>query len=191
MMDLEEEIGSDAPVSDVMSRNLTTISFEASIWEAARLMATNKVGSVIVVDWEGRTIGILTERDLLTRAIVQDLDLKAIPVGQIASKPVVSVPPDTTTYDALKLMGSKQIRRLVVIEDGIPLGILAVTDILRIVPDLVDMLQELIHQHRNTETRQYEEGETSTGYCESCGEWSEPLQANEGFLLCATCIEGR
>ena len=88
MMDLEEEIGSDSPVSDVMSRNLTTISFEASIWEAARLMATNKVGSVIVIDWEGRTIGILTERDLLTRAIVQDLDLKAIPVGQITSKPV-------------------------------------------------------------------------------------------------------
>jgi len=192
-MTLEEEISADVPVSEVMTRDLITISFEAPTWEAARLMAQHKIGSLIVVDWEGRTLGILTERDLILRAIVQDRDIKTYPVGRIASKPVVAVTPDTSTYEALKIMSAKKIRRLVVLEDGIPLGILTITDILRIVPDLVDTLQELIRVHRNRESQQFDEGETveTGGYCEACGEWSEPLKVYEGFLLCDTCIEER
>ncbi|MFQ6127073.1 MAG: cyclic nucleotide-binding/CBS domain-containing protein [Candidatus Heimdallarchaeota archaeon] len=169
------------------------MSFEAPIWEAAQLFAAKKVGSIIVIDWEGRTIGILTERDLITRAVVQDRDLKMFPVGRIASKPVVSVTPETSTYEALKLMIAKRIRHLVVNEDGIPLGILTVSSVLRIVPDLVETLQELIRLHQNSEAIRHEEGETipSGGYCECCGEWSEPLEVLEGFLLCESCVEER
>ena len=192
-MTLEEEISADVPVSEIMSRDLIKISFEASIWEAARMMSQHKIGSVIVVDWEGRTIGILTERDLITRAVVQERNLRTFPVGRIASKPVVSVSPETRICEALKLMTSKNIRRLVVLEDGIPLGILTVSDVLRIVPDLYDTLQELIRLHRDRETTRYEEGEIVEpgGYCESCGQWSEPLKVYEGFMLCNTCIDER
>ncbi|MFX0200838.1 MAG: cyclic nucleotide-binding/CBS domain-containing protein [Candidatus Hodarchaeota archaeon] len=192
-MPFEDEISADVPVSEVMTRNVVQISFEAPIWEAAQLFAAQKVGSVIVVDWEGRTIGILTERDLITRAVVQDRDLKTYPVGRIASKPVVSVTPETSTYEALKLMIAKRIRHLVVNEDGIPLGILTVSTVLRIVPDLVETLQELIRLHQNSESIRHEEGETipSGGYCECCGEWSEPLEVMDGFLLCESCVEER
>ena len=192
-MPFEDEISADVPVSEVMTRDIVQISFEAPIWEAARLMAAKKIGSVIVVDWEERAYGILTERDLITRAVVQERDIKKEPVGRIASKPVVSVTPETSTYEALKLMIAKRIRRLVILEDGIPLGILTVSDVLRIMPDLVETLQELIRLHQNSETMRHEEGETipSGGYCECCGEWSEPLVVMDGFLLCESCVEER
>ncbi|MFQ6124486.1 MAG: cyclic nucleotide-binding/CBS domain-containing protein [Candidatus Heimdallarchaeota archaeon] len=192
-MPLIEEIHADLPVSDVMSRDLIMIRFDASIGKAARLMTQHQIGTLIVVDEEGRIFGVLTERDLLTRGILQNRDLKTYPVGRVASKPVVSVTRDTSTYQAMMLMNTKKIRRLVVVENGIPVGILTVSDVLRIVPELVDILQELIHLHWNNNITQFNEGETilTGGYCEICGEWSDVLTIYTSFALCPTCIEER
>lgn len=188
-----DNIHTDLPVSEIMSRELIMIRDNASSWEAARLMTQHKIGSVIVINEEGLVFGILTERDLLTRAVVQYHDLKTLPVGRIASRPIVSVTRNTSTFKALKLMRDMRIRRLVVVENSTPVGILTVSDVLRIVPELVGILQELMQVHRNNDTIWREEEGTIPlgGYCEVCGEWSEFCTAYAGLILCSTCIEER
>ena len=113
-------------VRDVMTSNPRTVSPGDSIQVAARIMKEEDVGVVPIVD-NGRTVGIVTDRDIVIRAVAEGGSDRA--VREIATTDIVFVKPDSSTREAEKLMSERQIRRLPVVENGRLVGIISLGDI--------------------------------------------------------------
>jgi CBS domain-containing protein len=115
-------------VRDVMTPGVRTVSPSQSLGEAAAVMRREDVGSVPVVQ-EGRLAGILTDRDIVTRAVAERRDPQAVTVDEVASRELVTVEPEQDLDEALALMARHQVRRLPVVEEGRLVGILAQADV--------------------------------------------------------------
>ena len=115
-------------VRDSMTPIVRTAQMTQSLIEAAALMRDDDVGSIPVVD-NGQLVGIVTDRDIVVRAIAEHRDLTRTTVDEIASHDPVTVGPDQDLNEALELMATYQVRRLPVIEDGRLVGMLAQADL--------------------------------------------------------------
>ncbi|MEM2679575.1 MAG: CBS domain-containing protein [Candidatus Hadarchaeales archaeon] len=114
-------------VEDFMTRKVVKIDASRTIAEAARLMAEEKVGSIIVFQ-EDRPVGIVTDRDIVVRAVARGLSMDE-KVEKIMSQPLITVESKTPIIEAIQLMDKHMIRRLPVVEEGKIVGILTSTDI--------------------------------------------------------------
>ena len=113
-------------IRDVMTSNPRTVTPQDSIQNAARIMRDEDTGAVPVVD-NGKPVGILTDRDIVVRAVADgQLDRQ---VREIISKEVISVRPDMSTKEAAQLMSEHQVRRLPVVENDRLVGIVSIGDI--------------------------------------------------------------
>jgi CBS domain-containing protein len=115
-------------VRDVMTPGVRTVSPSQSLAEAAEVMKGEDVGSVPVVE-EGRLAGIVTDRDIVTRAVAERRDPQTVKVGEVASQELVTVEPEQDLDEALALMAYHQVRRLPVVEEGQLVGMLAQADV--------------------------------------------------------------
>ena len=115
-------------VRDVMTPGVRTVSPTQSLVEAAEVMKGEDVGSVPVVE-EGRLTGILTDRDIVTRAVAERRDPQSVRVNEVASRELVTVEPEQDLDEALALMARHQVRRLPVVEEGQLVGMLAQADV--------------------------------------------------------------
>jgi CBS domain-containing protein len=113
-------------IRDVMTSNPRTVSPEDTIQNAARIMRDEDTGVVPVVD-NGRPVGIVTDRDIVVRAVA-DGQLNR-PVRDIVSGNVVTARPDMSTKEAVQLMSEHQIRRLPVVENDRLVGIVSIGDL--------------------------------------------------------------
>ncbi|MBW3536764.1 MAG: CBS domain-containing protein [Actinobacteria bacterium] len=111
-----------------MTPNPVTLPTKATIVEAAREMESSDIGDVIVVDGE-KACGIVTDRDIVVRALAKDLDPNDTRLADICSKDLVSLSPDDTLGDAEKLMRKHDVRRLVVLDGGTPVGVVSLGDL--------------------------------------------------------------
>jgi CBS domain-containing protein len=91
-------------------------------------MKGEDVGSVPVVD-DGRLIGMVTDRDIVVRAVAERRDPQAVTVDEIATRELVTVEPEQDLDEALALMAHHQVRRLPVVEEGRLVGMLAQADV--------------------------------------------------------------
>jgi CBS domain-containing protein len=118
-------------VRDVMTSNPRSIEPSTTVTEAARLMKTEDVGSLPIVDGD-QLVGVVTDRDIVIRVVAETKDLQSTTVGEIASRDLVTVDPQQDLDEALRLMAQHQVRRLPVAEeDGKLVGILAQADVAR------------------------------------------------------------
>ena len=115
-------------VADVMTPTVRTARPSQSLTEAAEMMKGDDVGSVPVVDG-GRLIGIVTDRDIVTRAVAERRDPQAVTVDEIASREMITVEPDQDLDEALRLMAANQVRRLPVVAGGQLVGMLSQADV--------------------------------------------------------------
>ena len=115
-------------VRDVMTPGVRTVSPAQSLADAAEVMKGEDVGSVPVVE-EGSLAGIVTDRDIVTRAVAERRDPQAVKVDEIASRDLVTVEPEQDLDEALALMARHQVRRLPVVEEGRLVGMLAQADV--------------------------------------------------------------
>jgi len=106
---------------DVMDTNVHFIDEEATIMDAIKTMLEKKVWSLVITR-HNMPIGVVTERDILRRAVSKDYDLKRMKVKEIASSPLITVDPDTPLGEVMKLMVEKSIRRVYVVEGGKIIG---------------------------------------------------------------------
>lgn len=114
-------------ISEVMTPNPKTVKPTDSLQTAAQIMRDEDTGVVPVVE-EGRVTGMLTDRDIVIRAIA-DGDYSA-KVSDIVSDDVISATPDMATSEAAELMGEHQIRRLPVVDSADQLvGIVSLGDL--------------------------------------------------------------
>ncbi len=115
-------------IRDVMSPRPKVLSDEATVMEAAETMRQEDIGDVIVVQ-DDRLFGILTDRDIVVRALAEGRDPSQTRIGDICSRDLTTVSPDDGVGQAVRLMREKAIRRLPVQEDGQVIGMLTIGDI--------------------------------------------------------------
>jgi CBS domain-containing protein len=138
--------------SDVMTRNILSVSPDATIAEAIRLMLDNRISGLPVIDQAGRLVGILTEGDLLRRGETGTerhrprwLEILMGPgrlaeeyvrthgrrIGEVMTHDPISVTPETPLKEIVELMERHRIKRVPVLDGDRPVGILSRADLLR------------------------------------------------------------
>ena len=121
--------GHHRKIRDVMTQDPRTIEPSTPLVEAARLMRDEDVGPLPIVE-EGRLVGMLTDRDIVVRAIADGRDPQSTTAGDVASQQLVTIDPEQDLSEALRLMAQHQVRRLPVTEeDGRVVGIVAQADV--------------------------------------------------------------
>jgi len=131
-------------VQEAMTPNPTAITPDTTAQEAARLMKTEDVGALPIVE-DGRLIGVVTDRDLALRVIAEGRSLDT-PAAEIASKDVITIDAQQGLEEAAGLMAEHQVRRLPVVEeDGGLVGVLAQADVAKAGHDTLtgDVVQKI------------------------------------------------
>jgi PAS domain S-box-containing protein len=118
-------------VGDVMTEDIATVRPGASVVSAAKIMSDKNI-SCIIVSVNGDLSGIITETDLLKKAVAEGNDFRKMTAEHIMSTPVRSLDRNLSVLDASRIMETENIRRLVIVEDERPVGILTQTDIVRV-----------------------------------------------------------
>ncbi len=112
----------------IMTAKVTTATREMMLRDVARLLREGDVGSVPVVEG-GRLVGIVTDRDIVVRAIAEGKGPET-PIAEAMTTEIFSVGPDDFAFEAVRLMGDKQVRRIPVVEaDGSLAGIISMADV--------------------------------------------------------------
>jgi len=115
-------------VRDIMTDSPITLSPDATIADAARAMRDSDVGAILVTEGEGVS-GIITDRDIAIRAVAEGRDPQSTAVADVYTSDVHTVGPDDGVDDAMRLMREHAVRRIPVVENGRPVGILAIGDL--------------------------------------------------------------
>ena len=116
-------------VREVMTDRPRCVTFDTPISEAASLMESENVGSLPVLEGEALA-GMITDRDIVVRAVAKGKDPRGMPVREVASRELVTVYAEEDLSNALTKMASEQVRRLPVVdEDNRLVGILAQADV--------------------------------------------------------------
>ena len=110
-----------------MRTKVLVINSKTTVKEATKTMYENNVSSLLIED-EGKIIGIVTERDVSMAQYVFDTVSRST-VKEIMTSPVVSIDPNSSILDAAELMDRKQIHKIPVIKDGRLVGIISATDL--------------------------------------------------------------
>jgi CBS domain-containing protein len=110
--------------------SLWSIRPTATVYEAIALMAAKNIGAVPVVA-AGRLLGIVSERDYTRKVILKGKSSKKTAVDEIMSTDLVTVSPDDTITECMRLMTEQRVRHLPVLEDGELVGILSIGDVVK------------------------------------------------------------
>lgn len=119
---------------DLMSKDVITTTPETALEDAAKLMGEKHIGSLIVMKYK-TPVGIVTERDLLSKVLAYGLLLRDEKVEEVMSFPLAGVSPATTLKEVAKIMISKK-GRLAVFDAGTLVGIITASDLIKSLPDV-------------------------------------------------------
>jgi len=117
-------------VNEVMSKNVLTLDKATSLQDAAENMRKLKIGCVIVTD-NNSPIGIITERDFVTKIVAEGRPLFT-EIQEVMSSPLITIDSEETIWEASEVMKEKSIHKLPVKENGQIAGIITTTDIVKI-----------------------------------------------------------
>ena len=115
-------------IRDVMSANPITMPVASTVSEAARTMREANIGDIIVLEGD-QLYGIVTDRDIVVRTVAEGRDPETATLGDICSREMTTLSPTDIVEDAVRLMRDKAIRRVPVIENGTPIGIVSLGDL--------------------------------------------------------------
>jgi len=116
-------------IREVMTATPETVATTSTLAETAKKMKKLDAGAMIVVDASQKVRGIVTDRDIAIRAVAEGRDPNTTKVGDIASEDIEVLAPTDSVERAVKLMRERNIRRLPVVEEGRPLGIVSIGDL--------------------------------------------------------------
>ena len=135
-------------VREIMTENVVTLPGSAPITDAARRMKEADIGDVIVLN-EGEMCGLVTDRDIVVRAIAEGKDPRSATLEEICSHEVATVGPDDSVDQAIQIIRQRAVRRVPVVEGGRPLGIVSIGD-LAIERDTDSALADISSEPGNT-----------------------------------------
>jgi CBS domain-containing protein len=130
-------------VRDIMAKNVKTVKTDDSVLTAVQKMNKFNIGSVIVVS-SGRPVGILTEKNILSRVVEPRMDAATVWVKDIMSVPLISIEPTAAIEEAARMMAEKRVNRLPVMQGNRLVGLISSTDIVKANPTQLGILSELL-----------------------------------------------
>jgi CBS domain-containing protein len=119
-----------SPVSQILAAKpavVHTVPPSGTVFEAISLMAKHNIGALLVLE-DGRVEGVFSERDYTRKLILQGRTSRETFVRDVLSRPAVTVTPDTTIAECMRLMTDNRIRHLPVVDQGRPLGVVSIGD---------------------------------------------------------------
>jgi CBS domain-containing protein len=115
-------------VEQIMTRDPRTVNADDAIVEAARVMRDSDIGDVVVTE-DGQVSGIVTDRDIVVRGVAEGRDPESTSVSDVCTTGIETIDPGASVDDAVKLMREHDIRRLPVVKNGRPVGIVSLGDL--------------------------------------------------------------
>lgn len=171
-------------VKDLMTQNIISILPETSVVEATRIMSARDISSILIKTGDDY-IGIFTDRDVMRKVVASGLDPNNTAVREIMSSPLITISEDAGIQEVAEKMRDRKIRRLVVINEGVVVGIISESDIARVEPELHLLIRE--HSKLQLHPSSYTEDRKSfVGFCEECNNYSS-LENIDGRWLCKEC----
>ena len=142
MSDAEKSALSRMRCSEIMTRDVRTATREMTLRDVAVMMRDGDMGSVPVVE-DGRLVGIVTDRDIVVRCVAEGRDTST-PVSEAMTTEIFSIKPDDFAFEAVRLMGDKQVRRVAVVSvDGQLAGIISMADVALETEDELEIAETL------------------------------------------------
>jgi len=142
MSDAEKSALSRMRCSEIMTRDVRTATREMTLQDVAVMMREGDMGSVPVVE-DGRLVGIVTDRDIVVRCVAEGRDTST-PVSEAMTTEIFSIKPENFAFEAVRLMGDKQVRRVAVVsEDGQLAGIISMADVALETEDELEIAETL------------------------------------------------
>jgi CBS domain-containing protein len=115
---------------EIMSKDITSLPKAATVSDAAKFMTDMNVGSVIIVE-DDKPLGLLTDRDIVSKVIAYGKDYKTTAIGEVMASPIITVSEEKDIVEVTKLMSFHGIRRLPVVDaGGKVVGVVSLHDIL-------------------------------------------------------------
>lgn len=168
-------------VSEVMSRNPIRAKATMTAEEGAMLMKTKGISSLLI-EQDGEVVGIVTERDIVTKVAANGIAAGERKLSEIMSTPLIHVEADSPLETAAELMWKKRIRRLPVVAGDKIVGILTENDIVRISPGLIEITRGILTNTGQGIVKGIH------GICDSCNEFSDNLIYTAGKYYCERCF---
>lgn len=116
-------------IAEVMTPDPVAMTEEATLHSAAVAMRDRDIGDVVVTKADGSVCGIVTDRDIVVRAVAEGLDPFSATLEELCRDDLVTIGPDDAIVAAVKAMGERAIRRLPVVDDGTLVGIVSIGDL--------------------------------------------------------------
>jgi CBS domain-containing protein len=115
-------------IREVMTADPRTVDSGATVQDAAREMRDGDVGDVLLVE-DGRLAGLVTDRDIAVRAVAEGRDPASTKASEIASRDLATLTIDQSVDDAIRLVRERNVRRIPIVQDGRPVGIVSIGDL--------------------------------------------------------------
>ncbi len=139
------------------NREIIITGPESTITEAARLMRQHHVGTLVVVEREGeikRPIGVVSDRDLVIEVLAQEVAVDSVTVGDVMSRDPVQVGEGETLLNTIKLMQSRGVRRILVVDDkGSLQGLMSADDAIELIAEAMDNLTKVVRRELSNEQK--------------------------------------
>ena len=129
-------------VEDAMTEDVVTIDADVSVKKAVDLMNKHEIGCLIVTR-NAKAVGIVTERDMLSRVLGMSRNSEKTKVSEIMTSPLVVADPGMDLEEAARLMFKMKVKKLPVVSEGNLLGLVTLTDIARFQPQIIKILKKI------------------------------------------------
>jgi CBS domain-containing protein len=180
----EEAVRTRIPLREIMNSPVQTVDLEEPVTSVARLMSSLRIGSVVVTKG-GKPCGIITDGDIVGRVVAHDRRAGELRAGHVMTKGLTTIEDEADMTRATRMMISNRVKRLGVVRKGELVGIISMSDILRVTPEVLDVMSEktrMITGEGRQRTASY-----VAGFCDQCNEWSDYLLDFEDKFMCDDC----
>lgn len=177
-------------VCDAMTKKPITVEPEITVEECSRIMASEHVGSLLVKK-AGKLLGIITEQDIVREVVAKNHNPKKVKVEEVMVTDMLTIAPEKDIYDAIVIMRDRNIRHLPVMSKNRMVGFLTLKDILKIEPQLFDLLVERFELREEKSKPVRQQKFRHLGNCEVCGDFTDSLREIDGSMVCPRCGENR
>ncbi|MGE3400620.1 MAG: hypothetical protein DA329_03940 [Candidatus Nitrosocosmicus sp.] len=133
-------------ISEIVNENVKVIDQEQNIFDASKVMIDNNIGSVVVIDnnESKNPIGIITERDIVRIVSAFSLSDLEVPARKLMSNPLITLSKNASVLDAMKLMYERKIRRVIILEGNMLVGIVTEHDIFKLLMGNKELITTVI-----------------------------------------------
>jgi CBS domain-containing protein len=129
-------------VEDVMVEDVVTVEEDITVKKAVAIMNKYEIGCLIVTK-RSKPVGIITERDMLTRVLAESRASEKTKVAEVMSRPLIVADPNMELEEAAKLMFKMKVKKLPILSEGRLVGLVTLTDLARFQPQIMKILKKM------------------------------------------------